>query len=348
MNQAASLVDPNVKIPNAVKAAAARASAIHSEAYNTQPEPPLVPDANAPVTQIKMEGAAQQATQATPAPVQAHVPEQAPAGQDSWENRYKSIKGRFDQQQGTIDGLMGSVSSLQETVRQLSSQPAPPYQPAELQAESFITPQEIQDYGPDFLDVVGRKAREIASAENAELRAKLDRLENAVGNVSQNVLVNDREKLLASLDERFGKDHWRAVNKDPRFKTWLALRDPFSGGIRHDLLTAAYTQNDTLRVAAFFQGFLSEEAAVDPAQGHQAAQLPGAAAPLSLESLAAPGRAKTVATAPVGSTEKPIIQRIAITQFYSDVRAGKYRGREADQKAHEEAIFDAQREGRIR
>ena len=68
---------------------------------------------------------------------------------------------------------------------------------------------------------------------------------------------------------------------------------------------------------------------------------------LSLESFAAPGRAKTSAasSAPV---EKPLITRAQISQFYADSASGKYRGREAEKNQLEAMIFDAEREGRIR
>jgi hypothetical protein len=63
--------------------------------------------------------------------------------------------------------------------------------------------------------------------------------------------------------------------------------------------------------------------------------------------LAAPGRAKTAAPAG-GPAEKPFFTTAQITQFYSAVNRGEYRGREDEQKQIENQIFAAQREGRIR
>ena len=76
---------------------------------------------------------------------------------------------------------------------------------------------------------------------------------------------------------------------------------------------------------AFFNGFLAQEAALAPA-------IPGVPAPaadgkIPLDTLAAPGRAKTAAAnAPV---EKPSFTTAQIAQFYADSSRGKYRGREA-------------------
>ena len=66
-----------------------------------------------------------------------------------------------------------------------------------------------------------------------------------------------------------------------------------------------------------------------------------------LEKFAAPGGAKTVA-AQGAPAEKPIISPTQIAQFYSDVRAGRYVGRDSEKDRAEKMIFDAQREGRVR
>jgi len=97
---------------------------------------------------------------------------------------------------------------------------------------------------------------------------------------------------------------------------------------------------------AFFRSFLSQEAALDPAVS---AQPDTGATPdkIPLADLAAPGRAKTAAasTTPV---EKPFFTQAQIAQFYAASAAGKYRGREEEKNRIEQAIFAAQREGRIR
>lgn len=120
----------------------------------------------------------------------------------------------------------------------------------------------------------------------------------------------------------------------------------FSGAIRHELLTAAYEQNNAPRVLAFFKGFLSEEAALAPnSQGEPDRGVTPEKIPL--ESLAAPGRAKTAA-APGAPAEKPTFTRAEIATFYADCARGKFRGRDAERNRIEAQIFEAEREGRIR
>ena len=65
---------------------------------------------------------------------------------------------------------------------------------------------------------------------------------------------------------------------------------------------------------------------------------------LQLADIAAPGRAHSAAGTPA---EKPVYSPQDITRFYTDVAAGRWRGREAQAQAIEADIMIAQREGRI-
>ena len=60
--------------------------------------------------------------------------------------------------------------------------------------------------------------------------------------------------------------------------------------------------------------------------------------------LAAPGRAHSAGGAPA---EKPVYTAAEITRFYTDVAAGRWRGRDAQRTAIDADIIQAQREGRI-
>jgi hypothetical protein len=112
------------------------------------------------------------------------------------------------------------------------------------------------------------------------------------------------------------------------------------------MLKEAYGRNDSARVANFFKGFLSEEAAVAPADGDRGRSDQIAPAKMSLEEFAAPGRAKTAAAS--APAEKPTFTRDQIAQFYRDSATGKYRGKETEMNRIERQIFDAERDGRIR
>lgn len=364
--------DPDVVIPAAVKAAAARAEAIHKAAY---PEPaPAEPHSNgAPLPDEGARGgspagaAPGSPTPSSVAPAPTSVPSVAPAQPpaqqlqpppqpDDWEHRYRSMAGRYDRAQDSIRQMAEQITNLQNVLATVSSQPSEPV-PRELRAESLLSQEEVSEYGSEFLDVVGRKAREAASPLVQQLENKIQGLEQQLGQVGGNLAQTARLRMFSELDQALPA--WRQINEDRKFFQWLALPDLYSGAIRHNLLRSAWDRNDTARSLAFFRGFLTEEAAVDPAyqaldnpaprvqpNGSQAPQpLPGQQnGKIPLEQFAAPGRAKSAAELPA---EKPFISRAQISKFYADCAANKYRGDEAERVRLEKMIFDAQTEGRI-
>lgn len=341
---AASPIDPDVVIPAAVRRASANADAVHKSAYQSHdPATPPATPAPAPTTSSAPVATAPVAPLPTPV-----IPDTTPnPGEDSWENRFKAMKGRHDnavvtmnQQQQTISSLEGRLVNMEGMMSRMSA--APPAPPADPQndARSLVSQADIDTFGPEFMDVVARVAKQHFSEERSTLEKEIGDLRKQVGGVAQHVSADAQAQLFARMDQEV--PDWRVQNDDAQFLAWLRLPDPYSGAIRHELLKQAFARNDTARVLNFFKGFRTEEAAVAP----PAPPAPPSGRP-SLEDLAAPGRAKSEA-AGTGSPEKPIISRAQITQFYSDVRANKYRGRDEEKNRLENMIFDAERDGRIR
>ena len=192
---------------------------------------------------------------------------------------------------------------------------------------------------------MGKKAKEELIPMVKAQAAKIAELEAKIQGVNNVVAQDAHGKLLATLDR--DRPDWRELNGNPEFLNWLRLPDPFSGAIRHDMLKAAYAAGNASRVLAFFNGFLAEEAAVAPAPGDPDTATNQTVAKVPLSNFAAPGRAKSAAgnTAPA---EKPIFTRAQIADFYAEVAAGKFRGKDAEKSKLEAQIFLAQREGRIR
>jgi hypothetical protein len=350
-------VDPNVKIPPAVTAAAARAAAAHQQQYNPQPD-----GTNAP------EGADATITLADPAAVQPPAPEAAattppaaPNPQDPpatppvsdaqtgdakhWEHKFNSMQGRYNKASEQIAQMSETINNLQNLIATLQATPAPKPRSPETDPRSLVTPQEREEFGDEFLTVVEKQAR---STILPEIDQRIASLEQLVQGTNAVVTKSAREKMFDDLTKAV--PDWQEINFKEEFKDWLKLPDPYSGAIRHKLLIEAFEQNQTPRVLAFFKGFLAEEAALDPARADPrpapAPSAPAADPKVPLETFAAPGRARTTAApAPVG--EKPIIRASEITAFYVAVAAGKYRGRDAEKVKIEQMIFDAQAEGRI-
>lgn len=344
--------DPNTFIPPAVRRQAQAADAAFRaargdppvEAASSSPEngaasaPSLAPPVEPPPP-------AQQELPFPPAqqPVQSAPPAQQPApiSEESWEHRYKSMEGRYKRAENDILGMSSQIASLQSLMASMQ-QPVTPETPHELRPQSLLTPEEVSEYGSEFLGVVARRAKEELNPEVAALRGQISKLEQQFkGNAEQNA-AKARFEMEANMDRALPQ--WRDINVMPEFHSWLALPDMYSGAIKHDLLRAAYAQSNSPRVLSFFKGFLDQEAAYVP-QGQEPP--PAGNGKLSLEAFAAPGRAKTSATTNV-PVEKPIITTAQISQFYADSAAQKYRGREAEKNRLEAMIFEAQREGRIR
>ncbi len=334
-------IDPNVKVPAAVLAAAARSEELLKAQTEAPPQDDTPPQDETPPAEVTNSDTS--FTQ-TSSEQQQVTGAKAPISDESWEHRYNSMKGRFEQSQQSVQRLSQEVSQLHRLMAEMQATQAAPAQ-ADTRFERLVTPEEENDYGTEFLGVVGKKAKEELTPEIKALRAKIAELEGRVQGVTSSVVQDAREKMYQTLDSQL--PNWRELNSNPEFLSWLNLPDAYSGAIRKELLNAAYQRNDALRVAAFFKGFISDEAATNPAGSSLERGVSPKANKPSLETLAAPGRAKTAA--PIGGpAEKPFFTTAQITQFYSAVNRGEFRGREDEQKQIENQIFAAQREGRIR
>lgn len=348
-------IDKDVKVPAAVRRAAEAAEAAQRAAY---PEQAPAPDAPAPAPSGDTIVIAEQPPAPQPAPTAAvtsqgnepapqPAPTQWPPEVELEFHRIRSSEGRKRAQlEQALITANDRIAILENAVQEMQSRaPAPAPTPAPA-PQRLITPEEENNFGPEMLDVVGRRARETISPELAELRAMMTSLEQRVTGTQTAIVQDAKQKMLARLDQDIPE--WRQINVTNEFKAWLALTDPLFGVTRQSALLKAYEQNDTARVLKFFQGFVSELAASNPAPAPSAGPSPAPApARPSLEALAAPGRAR-VSAQQNAPTEKPIITTADVNAFYDAVRKGFYKGREAEKEALEQELFLAQREGRVR
>jgi hypothetical protein len=350
---AVAVTDPNVKIPDAVKAAGARAEEAHKAMYEQKEAP------NG--DEVKGEGQGEAPPKQEPSNGERFTSEvqngdyskqqtQPPADEQSWEHRYKSMKGRYDRAEAQVRQLSERIASMESVIVSMQAAPPPAAQQSFNDAPSssvkLLTPEEESDYGTEFLSVIGKKAREELLPEIQKRDNEIARLKSQLNGVGGYVEQSVKKSLEATLTDAL--PNWREVNTNPDFLSWLKLPDTYSGAIRHGLLKAAYERNDAPRVLAFFRGFLAEEAAVNPA--NRGPDIPNGATvrpKVSLDEYAAPGRAKTAA-ASSAPAEKPYFTRAEISKFYADSAAGRYRGKEAEKDRIEKQIFAAEREGRIK
>jgi hypothetical protein len=111
----------------------------------------------------------------------------------------------------------------------------------------FLTQQDVDNFGPELLDVAQRAAAHVMGPhlmalgqENAELRNRLDQ--------------ETRRNLNQQLDQQV--PNWREIDQSSAWQQWLARPDPLSGVIRQTLLNNAIQQGHINRVVGFFRGFL--------------------------------------------------------------------------------------------
>jgi len=325
--------DPNVIIPPVVAANAAAADELQKKFIEEQAQE------SGEERQEERQNEAPAAPSPEPRP---ETPPKLPHEEATWKGRHDAMKGRFEQQ---IRGLTEQIAAQQRHIEQLAMQPRP--QPSENYVKKrLLTDEEVEDFGPEFLDVVGRRAEEIFLPKAQAYEAKIAELEQRVAGVGGFVARSARQEMMDMLDTRV--PGWREVNLSDGFKSWLALPDPFTGAIRHEQLKAAWNRNATSQAEAFFKGFLAEEAAMNPARGSPApARLARNGVPRpSLEDFAAPGRAKSAATGDVPA-EKPVYTRPQITKFYTDIAAGRWKGRDEERKRIDADIQLAGIEGRV-
>lgn len=282
---------------------------------------------------------------------QGQTPDRSEPGSEEWRQRYLTLQGKYDREvpelSGRVRQLDAQIVSLQQLLANLSAQPREA--PAQGRAgdnrslTADIPPEDLENYGEDLITASRRWARRDMQPELDQLKQQLAELKGTTQRTQTSVAQNAVERHLDA-----NVPNWRATNDDPAFLSWLRGVDPFSGRVRHDMLGEAYVGGDAARTASFFHAFTTEHTAVSPASRPEPAHTPdaGAGRP-SLESLAAPGRAKTSGSNGAPS-EKRIWTRNDITAFYRDVNRGAFEGRDAERARLEADLVKATTEGRVR
>jgi hypothetical protein len=255
------------------------------------------------------------------------------------------MHGRYNASQKTIGEMQEQMTQLGNELLHLqrmppqSRQQSPPPLP---EAPSYLTQDDVQNYGNELIDVTQRAALHAIAPhlmnleqQNAELQARL---------------AKDTRRILDQQVE-LAVPNYREIDRDPRWHRWLLGVDVLSGRVRQQLLNEAISSASAPRVISFFKGFLNEEAATghndSASYSHQPAAPREAAIPLS--SLAAPGRARPATGGDASlPPDRPIYTRAQIAQLYSAHRKGAYVGREAEWQRQDADIIAAGREGRIR
>jgi len=197
-------VDDNVKIPAAVKAAGMKADQYYqqeaAEAGNTDGDQETKQEEAATgTTEENTEGRKEEAESGV---TFESTPEAKSEDDQSWEHRYKSMKGRYDRASEQLRALSEQVASLQNVISTMqATSKAPASDEAEAAIERLITPEEENDYGPEFLKVVGKKAKEELLPIIKKYEAKIAQLEGQLEGVGGKI-AQDLKAFLETRTER--------------------------------------------------------------------------------------------------------------------------------------------------
>jgi hypothetical protein len=215
-----------------------------------------------------------------------------------------------------------------EAVREATPAPSAEVDPKAFEEshKKHLSEREVSDYGEDTLKLQARVARGVAEA---------------VVSARVNAVFSDLSSRIAQLEGRLlnqaGMSFWQQVNarypnakqindSDPDWETFLDGVEPVSGVTFREIGEKAVRAGDVDRCVKLFEMWK-----------------PGAGAPEGAERptpVVKPRRASGNG-APVAPKPALRIRESEMTQFYSDVARGKYRGREDEMKAKERAIEDA-------
>lgn len=263
-----------------------------------------------------------------------------------WKQKYNVLQGKYDAEVPRLSSdLREALGRITKLEKDLVVEPSKPVEPP----KSAITDEEISDYGEDLIDVIGRKAKEIAQNEFQPvvdgLKKQLSYLQDQIGVTGQRVAKQEQNEVFAVLDREV-KD-WRKINLAPEFHDWLEQADPFSGQTRKRLMLDAFETKNALRVKAFFDSFVKENAVVTPTSTPPPAVEAGASATLELSDYIAPGKPSSTSGQAGAPKEKRIWTNKEIGKFYSDCQKGHFKKRPDDRTRIEADIMSAINEGRV-
>lgn len=329
-------------IPRAVREQAERADQLARElgAANVPDAPPSAsPD-----------GGGQQGGGETPSPPpepQREPDEQRPPPMrepdDEWQQRYRTLQGKYDSEMGHMRGQLASMQNLIASMNTAPPAPAPP--PASVEPQ--VTDEDREMWGDDLPNAVSRWVGQTQEGRFRQLEAQISQLS---GGQQRHDATLTQHSVMSQLDmdpDLAGR--WRQLNEDNSFLQWLSEIDQFSARPRIELLREAYAQGDANRTGRFFKSYLAEHTA-PPASRAPSHTMQNGSAPagrMRLEELAAPGRAAASGTNGGASPERRIWTNREIGAFYRDVQRGAFRGREADKDRIERDIVAAASEGRV-
>jgi hypothetical protein len=250
-------------------------------------------------------------TKATdPAPPASAPDAPAPKSDDeaTWQSRYNTLNGKY---LAEVPRLHTKVKELTEANKKLTEELTAAKKPA-----SLLTDEEIEKYGLEFWDAVGRAAEQRSGERIRSLESTVQKLTTELGTAPpDDKEVEAKTKFFVSLAE--AHEDWEAIDDDPKWKSWLQEYDPVARVIRQALLNDAIAKNDAAYVASLLTTWKTSKTARQPT--------PPPAAP------AQSPEPSTSKADPPDTPAKKIWTRAEIAAFYKKQSKGGYSEKEGEQ-----------------
>lgn len=260
--------------PDQVRRQAERATELLDQLHNDPANPPADdPPAEPEVVNAPMETPVDPPDGGTPPPPEPVDPPPAPPApskdEASWEHKYKTLQGVLNAESGRWHAEKELLEARLRAAQQApAATPAPTPAPTPQTDPALITDQDLETYGPDLMDVIGRKATEIASKIVAkrmeELKPELARTQEQVTNVASQVYKSSEDRFYGELAKAV--PDWAEVNTDKRWLAWLGEVDPLSGVPRQAYLDNASKTLNHEHAARLFNAFKELAGLTKPAE----------------------------------------------------------------------------------
>lgn len=318
------------KLPKAVEKQAELADQIYQQVYGTptgEPTPPAPApaepapaDSAQPVATDTPQGAPnEEPAAAADQPKNQDKPADEGGDLDHWRQRAKVAEGRLAKEMPRMAQTIRELKDqLQEATAKVASLEAAQSNPP----PSPLKPEEVEQYGPEFIDMVKRVARAESPGVTPDVKKQLEEVTEQQRRVA-------RQAFFAELNR--DAPQWEQLNTDQGFLNYLSGLDPYTGRPRQELFDDAYEKLDAWRIANFFNSFVQDRP--------KAPETP----PPSRADQVVPNASRAGAPPPPA---KKFWTTQEIARFYADVRRGAID--EGEAARIEQDIFAAQTEGRLR
>lgn len=230
----------------------------------------------------------------TPAPEPAPTPEEPkpePTLATDWEQRYKTIQGKFNAEVPRLTAQVNELStSLQAALSEIEKMKHASPPPA---AEPLVTEKDKEEFGADLVALQERIARQVA----APLQATIDKLAEKLASYGEVVNTNAAQVASTAEERYFDKlaarvPEWEHINSDAKWLEWLEGRFPGVRQTRQQMLNAARAALDLEATVELFAAYKELTGTPKPSPSKE------------LESQITPGKGRANNSAPVSQEKK--------------------------------------------